>query len=101
MQLRPRRRDLDDEQLDSGDDEGRFDRRGSQMEEDAMDYGETLNVMDVNLARAPEPESMTKRRYECDRLKRNLDLPSGGHGRTSIFVTNRQSRHKIHFLDNL
>ncbi|KAF3480275.1 uncharacterized protein GIQ15_05622 [Arthroderma uncinatum] len=38
------RRKLDDVQLDSGDDEGRYDRAGSPMEEDGMEYGETLNV---------------------------------------------------------
>lgn len=55
---RPRRR-LDDEELDSGDDEGRYDRAGDRMDYGDEDggYGETLNVMDLNLGRAPEPES--------------------------------------------
>ncbi|KAJ5112186.1 hypothetical protein N7532_000231 [Penicillium argentinense] len=52
------RRTLDDERLDSGDDEGRYDRYGEDM-----DMGEdeevrrTLNLMDVTLARAPVPET--------------------------------------------
>ncbi|PGH19140.1 hypothetical protein AJ80_04218 [Polytolypa hystricis UAMH7299] len=54
----PPRRRLDDEELDSGDDADRFDRRGSPMEEDGPDYDrETLNIMDLSLARAPGPES--------------------------------------------
>lgn len=50
-------RALDDEQLDSGDDENRFDRREDRMDEaaDGEDYGETVNIMDVGLARAPVP----------------------------------------------
>ncbi|KAL2364616.1 hypothetical protein RJZ56_002478 [Blastomyces dermatitidis] len=52
---KPRR--LDDEELDSGDDEGRYDRLGSPMDEDGMDYTESLNVMDLSLSRVPEPES--------------------------------------------
>lgn len=27
------------------------------MEEDGMDYGRTLNIMDLSLGRAPEPET--------------------------------------------
>ncbi|OJD13103.1 hypothetical protein AJ78_06408 [Emergomyces pasteurianus Ep9510] len=50
-------RRLDDEELDSGDDEGRYDRHGSPMDEDGMDYTESLNVMDLSLSRVPEPES--------------------------------------------
>jgi RNA polymerase-associated protein LEO1 len=47
---------LDDEQLDSGDDENRYDRR-DRMDEaaDEDDFGETVNIMDVGLARAPVP----------------------------------------------
>ncbi|PGH15827.1 hypothetical protein AJ79_02208 [Helicocarpus griseus UAMH5409] len=52
---RPRR--LEDEELDSGDDLDRYDRRGSPMDEDAMDYTESLNVMDLSLSRVAEPES--------------------------------------------
>ncbi|KAK2753437.1 hypothetical protein FQN55_003566 [Onygenales sp. PD_40] len=52
---RPRR--LDDEALDSGDDEGRYDRRDSPMDEDGAGYTESLNVMDLSLSRVPEPES--------------------------------------------
>ena len=51
-----RRRRLDDEELDSGDDEARYDRAGSMIEEDGEEYGETRNIMDVKLGRAPEPE---------------------------------------------
>lgn len=50
-------RKLDDNELDSGDDEGRWDRRGSPMDEDAAKYSETLNIMDLNLGRTTEPES--------------------------------------------
>ncbi|EEH16558.2 hypothetical protein PABG_06645 [Paracoccidioides brasiliensis Pb03] len=52
-----RRRGLDDEELDSGDDEGRYDRQGSPMDEDGIYYPESLNVMDLSLSRVPEPES--------------------------------------------
>lgn len=50
-------RTLDDEQLDSGDDEDRYDRREDRMDEEAdgEDFGETVNIMDVGLARAPAP----------------------------------------------
>ncbi|RWQ99674.1 Leo1-like protein-domain-containing protein [Paecilomyces variotii] len=54
------RRTIDDEELDSGDDEGRYDRAGDRMDYDEGEeggYRETLNVMDLNLGRAPEPES--------------------------------------------
>ncbi|KAJ5307239.1 hypothetical protein N7476_007895 [Penicillium atrosanguineum] len=49
-------RTLDDEQLDSGDDDNRYDRR-DRMDEAADDdgFGETVNIMDVGLARAPVP----------------------------------------------
>jgi len=48
---------LDDEQLDSGDDENRYDRRDDRMDEaaDEGDFAETVNIMDVSLARAPVP----------------------------------------------
>jgi len=48
---------LEDEQLDSGDDENRYDRREDRMDEapDEDDYAETVNIMDVGLARAPVP----------------------------------------------
>ncbi|KAJ5151843.1 hypothetical protein N7492_010138 [Penicillium capsulatum] len=50
-------RTLDDERLDSGDDEDRYDRREDRMDEapDQEDFGETVNIMDVGLARAPVP----------------------------------------------
>lgn len=50
-------RSLDDEQLDSGDDENRYDRRDDRMDEAADEdgYPETVNIMDVGLARAPVP----------------------------------------------
>ncbi|KAJ6103147.1 hypothetical protein N7486_005574 [Penicillium sp. IBT 16267x] len=50
-------RTLEDEQLDSGDDENRYDRREDRMDEapDEDDYAETVNIMDVGLARAPVP----------------------------------------------
>lgn len=48
---------MDDEQLDSGDDEGRDDRRDRMdVGADAGDFDEAeVNIMDVSLARAPEP----------------------------------------------
>ncbi|KAJ5587897.1 uncharacterized protein N7459_003662 [Penicillium hispanicum] len=50
-------RTLDDERLDSGDDEDRYDRRGDRMDEvaDEEHVAEELNIMDVDLARAPIP----------------------------------------------
>ncbi|KAJ5281887.1 hypothetical protein N7478_007259 [Penicillium angulare] len=50
-------RNLDDEQLDSGDDENRYDRREDRMDEavDEDGYPVTVNIMDVGLARAPVP----------------------------------------------
>ncbi|KAK2836881.1 hypothetical protein FQN49_006631 [Arthroderma sp. PD_2] len=59
------RRKLDDVQLDSGDDEGRYDRAGTPMEEDGMEYGETLNIMDLSLGRAPEPEPTDGQVFNC------------------------------------
>ncbi|BDD55055.1 hypothetical protein MAP00_000610 [Monascus purpureus] len=53
-------RTLDDEQLDSGDDEDRYDRVGDRMDyEDGGDgeFAETVNVMDLSLGRAPVPAS--------------------------------------------
>ena len=54
---RREQRTLDDERLDSGDDEDRYDRREDRMDEapDQEDFGETVNIMDVGLARAPVP----------------------------------------------
>ncbi|KAJ5637378.1 hypothetical protein N7490_007257 [Penicillium lividum] len=51
------RRTLEDEQLDSGDDENRYDRREDRMDEapDEDEFAETVNIMDVGLARAPVP----------------------------------------------
>lgn len=61
---------LDDEQLDSGDDENRYDRREDRMDEavDEGHFGETVNIMDVGLARAPVPatnDGQVWRRYDC------------------------------------
>ncbi|OJJ49555.1 hypothetical protein ASPZODRAFT_58747 [Penicilliopsis zonata CBS 506.65] len=53
-------RTLDDEELDSADDEGRYDRTGSRMDyedEENGDFRETVNIMDLSLGRAPEPAS--------------------------------------------
>ncbi|KAJ5243727.1 hypothetical protein N7489_003823 [Penicillium chrysogenum] len=47
-------RTLDDEQLDSGDDENRYDRREDRMEDVAEEQQE-VNVADQDLARAPVP----------------------------------------------
>ena len=51
-------RTLNDEQLDSGDDEGRDDRIVDRMDyEDTGEgeFGDTVNIMDLGLGRAPEP----------------------------------------------
>lgn len=50
-------RSLDDQELDSADDEDRYDRTGDRMDyEGAEDeYQETVNIMDLSLGRAPEP----------------------------------------------
>ncbi|KAM5466544.1 Paf1 complex component [Microsporum audouinii] len=63
--IHERRRKLDDVELDSGDDEGRYDRAGSPMEEDGMEYGGTLNIMDLSLGRAPEPEPTDGQVFNC------------------------------------
>ncbi|CAI7645355.1 unnamed protein product [Penicillium palitans] len=47
-------RNLDDEQLDSGDDENRYDRREDRMDDVAEEQQE-VNVADQDLARAPVP----------------------------------------------
>ncbi|KAH8425719.1 Paf1-complex subunit LEO1 [Aspergillus melleus] len=52
------KRILDDEELDSGDDEDRLDRTGERMDYedgDQGEYQETVNIMDLSLGRAPEP----------------------------------------------
>ncbi|KAL3480126.1 Leo1-like protein-domain-containing protein [Aspergillus californicus] len=52
------KRTLYDAELDSADDEDRYDRTGDRMDyEDgnAGDFQETVNIMDLSLARAPEP----------------------------------------------
>ncbi|KAL4814038.1 Leo1-like protein-domain-containing protein [Aspergillus spinulosporus] len=54
------KRTLDDRELDSADDEDRYDRVGDRMDyEDGVEgeYQETVNIMDLSLARAPEPKS--------------------------------------------
>lgn len=48
-------RTLNDEQLDSGDDEGRYDRFEDRMDEAEDEFGDTVNILDVGLARAPVP----------------------------------------------
>ncbi|KAE8145916.1 Leo1-like protein-domain-containing protein [Aspergillus avenaceus] len=51
-------RTVDDEELDSADDEGRYDRMEDRMDyEDGGEgqYQETVNIMDLSLGRAPEP----------------------------------------------
>lgn len=54
---RPQRK-LDDEELDSGDDADRYDRRETPMYEDEEVAENTqLNVMEVELGRAAEPDS--------------------------------------------
>ncbi|KIW06745.1 uncharacterized protein PV09_02438 [Verruconis gallopava] len=59
-ETRAQRRQLDDEELDSGDDEGRYDR--APADEDENDGGDVeqvmqdVNIMEVDLARHPVPE---------------------------------------------
>ena len=52
-----KRRKLDDEELDSGDDEGRHDREGDgadgENQEELQDSN--ANVMDANIGRHPDP----------------------------------------------
>ncbi|KKK17766.1 hypothetical protein P175DRAFT_0498950 [Aspergillus ochraceoroseus IBT 24754] len=51
-------RTLDDAELDSADDEDRYDRVGDRMDYEGGDEGdfqETVNIMDLSLGRAPEP----------------------------------------------
>ncbi|KAL4930064.1 Paf1-complex subunit LEO1 [Aspergillus undulatus] len=54
------KRSLDDREHDSADDEDRYDRVGDRMDyEDGRegDFQETVNIMDLSLARAPEPKT--------------------------------------------
>ncbi|OJI97670.1 hypothetical protein ASPVEDRAFT_122579 [Aspergillus versicolor CBS 583.65] len=54
------KRTLDDRELDSADDEDRYDRAGDRMDYEDGGEGElqeTVNIMDLSLARAPEPRS--------------------------------------------
>ncbi|KAL4954598.1 Leo1-like protein-domain-containing protein [Aspergillus filifer] len=54
------KRTLDERDLDSADDEDRYDRVGDRMDyEDgaAGEFQETVNIMDLSLARAPEPKT--------------------------------------------
>ncbi|KAL2831991.1 Leo1-like protein-domain-containing protein [Aspergillus cavernicola] len=54
------KRTLDDAELDSADDEQRYDRVGDRMDyEDGGegDFQETVNIMDLSLSRAPEPST--------------------------------------------
>lgn len=56
--MRSEQRRLDDEELDSGDDEERYDRVANTIEDE--DYlgqagPETLNILDVDLGRQPQP----------------------------------------------
>ncbi|KAI9376845.1 Leo1-like protein-domain-containing protein [Aspergillus egyptiacus] len=52
------KRTLDDAELDSADDEDRYDRVGDRMDYDdggPGEFQETVNIMDLSLGRAPEP----------------------------------------------
>ncbi|KAL4975469.1 Leo1-like protein-domain-containing protein [Aspergillus desertorum] len=54
------KRTLDDRELDSADDEERYDRVGGRIDDEDGEEGafqETVNIMDLSLARAPEPKS--------------------------------------------
>ncbi|KAL2830700.1 Leo1-like protein-domain-containing protein [Aspergillus pseudoustus] len=55
-----RKRTLDDAELDSADDEDRYDRVGDRMDYDdggEEAFQETVNIMDLSLSRAPEPKT--------------------------------------------
>lgn len=52
-----RHRQLDDEELDSGDDEGRRDRGAVEEQEEAEQVMQDVNIMEVDLGRHPVPES--------------------------------------------
>jgi RNA polymerase-associated protein LEO1 len=67
------RRTLDDEELDSGDDEGHYGRTGAPLDEEdgGTAYGETLNVMDLSLSRAPEPQSSNGEVGACSRERKH------------------------------
>ncbi|KAL4877201.1 Leo1-like protein-domain-containing protein [Aspergillus karnatakaensis] len=53
------KRTLDDRELDSADDEDRYDRAADRMDYDdgGDELQETVNIMDLSLARAPEPKT--------------------------------------------
>ncbi|KAL4868161.1 hypothetical protein BDV12DRAFT_106751 [Aspergillus spectabilis] len=53
------KRTLDDRDLDSADDEDRYDRTANRMDYDdaGEEFQETVNIMDLSLARAPEPKT--------------------------------------------
>ncbi|KAL3489770.1 Leo1-like protein-domain-containing protein [Aspergillus germanicus] len=53
------KRTLDDAELDSADDEDRYDRAGDRMdyEDGGEAFQETVNIMDLSLGRAPEPKT--------------------------------------------
>ncbi|KAL2802797.1 Leo1-like protein-domain-containing protein [Aspergillus granulosus] len=53
------KRTLDDAELDSADDEDRYDRVGDRMDYDdgGEAFQETVNIMDLSLSRAPEPKT--------------------------------------------
>ncbi|KAH8693038.1 Leo1-like protein-domain-containing protein [Talaromyces proteolyticus] len=63
----PPHRSLNDPELDSGDDEGRYDRMDDRMDlaEDGG-YEETLKVMDLSLGRAPEPQTTDQEVYTME-----------------------------------
>ncbi|KAL5332143.1 Leo1-like protein-domain-containing protein [Aspergillus crustosus] len=58
------KRTLDDRELDSADDEDRYDRTADRMEyDDGEEVQETVNIMDLSLARAPEPKTSNNEVY--------------------------------------
>jgi RNA polymerase-associated protein LEO1 len=62
---------LDDEQLDSGDDENRYDRREDRME-DVREEQLEVSVIDHDLARAPVP--LTNDGEVCKSARLELSL---------------------------
>jgi RNA polymerase-associated protein LEO1 len=61
---------LDDEQLDSGDDEGRYDRREDRMDEGPDGETESLTIAEMTIARAPVPA--TNDPEVCDNITLNV-----------------------------
>lgn len=66
--------------MNSGDDEGRYDRTEDRMDYEGPgegEFGETVNIMDLGLGRAPEPATTNGevlRTDECNCMISIVDL---------------------------